>query len=53
VASAGITALLSTGALLLIAQRAPSWSLLWAMLSATIFAMGGYVGVKKLLWPSS
>ena len=53
VASAGITALLSTGALLLIAQRAPSWGLLWAMLTATLVAMGGYAGVKKLLWPSS
>ena len=52
VAAIGITSLLSLGALALMADKAPSLPLLWGVLAGTVAAMGGYVGIKKLMWPA-
>lgn len=51
VAAVGIISLLSLAAVAIMAGEAPSWGLLAGVLQGALLAMGGYAGLKKLLYP--
>jgi hypothetical protein len=50
-AAVGITTLLATLAVALIARTAPSVDLFTGAALAAVAAMGGYTGLRRLLWP--